>query len=134
MGAVLAVLEQRDGKLRAVSHEIMGAARLLAGGGSVDAVVVEAVSGYADAVVERARAGSYSAIVLAAGAQGRDLGPRIAAKLGLPLLADVTALSVDGGIVATRPVYSGKALSRVRVTASSCVISVRPNAFAPADV
>jgi len=134
MASILAVLEQRDGKQRGVSREVLGAARLLAGAsGTVDAVLIGPVSGYAAAVAARARSGSYSAIVLAATAQGRDLGPRIAARLGVPLLADVTDLSSDQGIVATRPVYSGKALSRVRVTAASCVISVRPNAFAPAD-
>jgi len=162
MSAILAVLEQRDGKPRGVSHEVLAAARRLAdaSGGTVDAVLigpngvsteglgahgadrvfVVAGDGFtlyqgaasAAAVAERAKAGTYAAIVLAATAQGRDLGPRIAARLGLPLLADVTALSTEQGIVATRPVYSGKALSRVRVTAPSCVISVRPNVFAPA--
>lgn len=133
MGAVLAVLEERDGKLRSVALEVLTAARQLAAAGKVDAVRISPKSGHAAAIAERAKSGPYAAIVLAATAQGRDLGPRIAARLGIPLLADVTALSHDQGIVATRPVYSGKALSRVRVTAPSCVISVRPNAFAAAD-
>jgi electron transfer flavoprotein alpha subunit len=162
MAAILAVLEQRDGKLKKVSHEVLTAARQLAGpGGRIDALVVgpagttleglgafgaERVffvgddrlrlyqpAGYAASVVERAQADQYAAIVLSATAQGRDLGPRVAARLSVPLVADVIALQSDGGIVASRPVYSGKALCRVKVHAASCVISVRPNVFTPVE-
>ena len=38
----------------------------------------------------RAKGGSYRAIVLGFSAQGRDLGPRVAAKLDAPIAADVT--------------------------------------------
>ena len=45
---------------------------------------------------------------------------------------DVTDLSVeDGTIVATRPLYAGKALQKVRVLGKPAVISVRPNVFNP---
>ena len=162
MAAILAVLEQRDGKLKKISHEVLTAARQLSGAnGRVDALVMgppatavdglgafgaERVflvgderlrlyqaAGYAASVTERAKADQYAAIVLSATAQGRDLGPRVAARLSLPLLADVTALQSEGGIVAARPVYSGKALCRLKVTAPSCVISVRPNVFTPVE-
>jgi electron transfer flavoprotein alpha subunit len=159
MATILAVLEQRDGKIKRVSHEILAAARSLAdaGGGTVDALVVGPSGTSADglgvhgadrvflasddaarlyqpgmlvaAVVERARASSYCAVLVAATAQGKDLAPRIAARLGAPLAADVTGLRQDGGIVVTRPVYSGKAVATMRLTAPLSVISVRPNAF-----
>jgi electron transfer flavoprotein alpha subunit len=160
MAGVLAVLEQRDGTLKKVSLEVLAAARQIAGTGGVDALVAgppgiaadslaahgadrvflaadEDVRLYqparlAAAVAGRAKAESYAAVVLAATAQGRDLAPRIAARLGAPLAADVTALALDNGIVVTRPVYSGKALLRARLTAAPAVISVRPNAVAPA--
>ena len=47
MTAILAITEQRDGALRKVSHEVVAAARQLAGGGTVDALVfgTAAVSG-----------------------------------------------------------------------------------------
>src|SRR5205823_9230604 len=38
----------------------------------------------------RARDGSYRAVVLPFSAQGRDLGPRLAAKLDAPIASDVT--------------------------------------------
>src|SRR5690349_8457968 len=41
-------------------------------------------------IAARAGAGSYRAIVLGFSAQGRDVGPRVAAKLDLPIATDVT--------------------------------------------
>ena len=93
-----------------------------------------AAEGYAQAIAERAKAGKYGAVVFAAGAQGKDLAPRVAAKLGVPLAADVTDVSVEGGApVATRPVYAGKALLRVKVGATPALVSLRPNVFTPVE-
>src|SRR5262245_48979014 len=137
MGNVLAVLEQRAGKIRRVSLESLAAARQVAGsGGQVDALLIGGAatpelgafgadrvfvvnderlalyqpSDYAALVAGRAREGSYQAIIVGATALGRDLGPRVAARLALPLLADVTAISPQDGIVVNRPAYSGKAI------------------------
>jgi len=161
--AVLAVLEQRDGALRKVSHEVVTAARRLADGlgGEVHALVlaagpvrgVDALGGFgadkvttttaaafakydaeagARVVAERVKAAGYGAVVLAASAQGRDLAPRVAAKLGVALAADATDLAAEGGaIVVTRPVYAGKALLRVKLTARPALLSVRPSVFTP---
>jgi len=93
-----------------------------------------AAEGYAQAIAERAKAGGYGAVVLAAGAQGKDLAPRVAAKLGVPLAADVTDIVIEGGaVIATRPVYAGKALLRVKITASPALVSLRPNVFTPVE-
>jgi len=72
--------------------------------------------------------------VFAATGPGRDLAPRVAAKLASPLLTDVTAVEVDGGaVVATRPVFAGKALARVRALGTPALLSIRPNVFAVGD-
>jgi electron transfer flavoprotein alpha subunit len=129
---VLAVLEQRDGTLRKVSFEVVTAARRLSS--EVDAVVCSSpgAEGCATAVAERAKSGGYGAVVFAATATGRDLAPRVAAKLGVGVAADVTDLTVEGdAIVATRPVYAGKAMQKVRVLSKPAVVSVRPNVFTP---
>ncbi len=161
MADVLAVTEVRAGTVRAVSQEVTSVARGLADalGGAVDAVVAGAATkDAADALGRRgadrvlalagatqvdelavqvaAVAGSrdYGAVVLAATGRGRDLAPRVAAKLGTPLLTDVTAVDVDDGdVVATRPVFAGKALARVRMQRVPAVLSIRPNVFAPTD-
>jgi len=62
--------------------------------------------------------GGHRCIVFAASATGKDLAPRVAAKLGVAVAADITDLATDGGaIVVTRPVYAGKALLKVKVAA-----------------
>jgi electron transfer flavoprotein alpha subunit len=165
MSHVLAVLEQRDGSLRKISHEVVTGARRLADAldGEVHALVLAAGAvqgtdasgrygadkvitathagfgqyapeGYARAVAERVQSGGYATVVFAASAQGKDLAPRVAARLGVPLAADVTDVAVDGGaVIVTRPVYAGKALLKVKVTASPAVVSLRPNVFTPVE-
>ncbi|MGH7710491.1 MAG: electron transfer flavoprotein subunit alpha/FixB family protein, partial [Gemmatimonadaceae bacterium] len=60
---------------------------------------------------ERARAG-YAAVLVGASARGRDLAPRVAARLGTPILSDVTSLTVEGAaLVATHPMYTGKVIA-----------------------
>ncbi len=157
MAAILAVTEQRDGVLRKVSYETVTAARLLADtlGATVDALVVGAGTvtgsdqlatygadrvltadhasfglyqpdGYAATVV--AAAEGCAAIVFGATATGKDLAPRVAAKLGVGYAAEITGCTVEGDhLVATRPVYAGKALQKIRLTGSPAVLSVRPN-------
>jgi electron transfer flavoprotein alpha subunit len=163
MGGILAVLEQRDGALKKVSHEVVTAARPLADGltAGVDAIAIgpmalDATSAtkfgaddvvivaddhvalyqphlYVRAVAERVKAKDYSVVLLSATALGKDLGPRLAARLGWPLAADVTDVSVSDGLVVTRPVYAGKAVYRLKVTGPRCVISIRPNSVTPVE-
>jgi electron transfer flavoprotein alpha subunit len=163
MATILAVLEQRVGALRKVSLEVLAAARQLADatGASVDALLcadgpvtgAEVLGAHgADRVLvathpefrlyspdgmgaaAAAAAAGHLAVVFAATATGRDLAPRVAARLGVGCATDVTALQVEGGkVIATRPVYGGKALQRVRLDGAPAIVSVRPNTFAPAQ-
>lgn len=158
MADVLAVAEVRDGVVRSVSGEVVSVARGLSDslGGSVDVAVAcgpapgaaavalgeqgadrvlafdvaTQVDVLAAALADHVGAGRYGAVVFAASGPGRDLAPRVAAKLARPLLTDVTAVEVDDGqVVATRPVFAGKALARVRVPAAPALLSIRPNVF-----
>jgi len=88
--------------------------------------------GYTSVAVKAAAELSPEAILVAATAMGRDLAPRLAARLGVGALADVTALRFDGDeLVARRPVYSGKAFAEVTTAGKRPqVISLRPNVFA----
>ena len=89
---------------------------------------------YARAVAERAAAGGYAALVFAASATGKDLAPRVAARLGVALAQDVTDVAVEAGAVAVvRPVYAGKALLKLKVTGRPAVVSLRPNVFTPVE-
>lgn len=86
--------------------------------------------GYADVVAERIRVGGYSVVVFSATTLGKDLAPRVAALLDVPLATDATKVDVeDGRVVIERPVYAGKAFARLEIDASPVLVSVRPNVF-----
>ena len=157
MASVLAVAESRDGTIRKVSFEVVTAARQLADGlgATVDVIVPgsgpvgggDRLAKYgADRVLNAthpafalynpdgfsatiaAAASGHAAIVFAATATGRDLAPRVAARLGVGCATDVTGLTVEAGkVVATRPVYAGKALQRLQLNATPAIVSLRPN-------
>src|SRR5207245_11522267 len=64
----------------------------------------------------------------------RELMARLAAKLGVGLSADSVALAMNGDkLVATRPVYAGKLLSKVTWAKQPYLATLRPNVFKPAD-
>jgi electron transfer flavoprotein alpha subunit len=89
-------------------------------------------SGYASAVAKAVEAVKPQAVLFAASAMGRDLAPRVAARLGVGLAADCTALGFEGGaLIATRPVFAGKAVQRVRFPRTPALLSLRPKVFAP---
>ena len=91
-----------------------------------------APEGYTRAIADRLKTGAYGALVFAASAAGKDLAPRVAARLGRPLVQDITDVRVvSGAVIAIRPVYAGKALLEVRVVGTPAVLSLRPNVFTP---
>jgi electron transfer flavoprotein alpha subunit len=93
-----------------------------------------APEGMAQAVAERVTAGGCRGVVFAASAAGKDLAPRVAARLGTGLAQDVTDVAVEGGaVVVTRPVYAGKALLKVRLAGTPALLSLRPNVFTPVE-
>jgi len=70
-------------------------------------------------------------ILIGATAMGRDLGPRLAARLGVGLASDCTALDLEGGrLLATRPIFAGKALAKVKLNGDPQMVTVRPNVLA----
>ena len=74
------------------------------------------------------------AIFGAVTARQRELLARLAARLGVGLSADSVAFSVqDGKLVATRPVYAGKLLSKVTWSKPPWLVTLRPNVFKTGD-
>jgi electron transfer flavoprotein alpha subunit len=72
--------------------------------------------GYTDTLAALATEVEPSIILIGATALGKDLGPRLAARLGVGLASDCTALEIaDGRLLATRPVFAGKALAKVKL-------------------
>ncbi|HTM01538.1 MAG TPA: electron transfer flavoprotein subunit alpha/FixB family protein [Candidatus Omnitrophota bacterium] len=89
---------------------------------------------YAEAVKLAVASLSPEVLLFGATGQGRDLSARAAARLGAGLASDCVGFEwKDGGLVARRPVFAGKAFARVAFGAARpCVASVRPNTFQPA--
>ncbi len=91
-----------------------------------------AAQGYSAAVAEAVSASRARLVLVAGTAMGRDVAPRVAARLGAACASDLSAIEAedDGTIRATRPVYSGKARARLRLPAQQpCVASLRPKLF-----
>ena len=159
---VLVFIEQRGAQVRAVSREALGEASRLAkalggevvgvcaapadpglaalGDAGADRVLLATNAAFARydgagfaTVVAQAVAAVKPAVVLFAGSSmGRDLAPRVAARLGVGLASDCTAMSTAGGVLtATRPVFAGKAVQRLRFPNSPAMATLRPKVFAP---
>lgn len=72
-------------------------------------------------------------VLMPATFMGRDLAPRLAARIGGGCATDVVELSIgdNGGLDVKRPVYNGKAYCHVTFAADRVAIAtVRPNTFA----
>ena len=78
----------------------------------------------------RAKAGSYRAIVLGFSAQGRDLGPRLAARLDAPIASDVIDVQITGDTFTVKhPAYANKVVVTLAITGSPVIVSIRPAAI-----
>jgi electron transfer flavoprotein alpha subunit len=81
---------------------------------------------------ERIKSGGYRAALFPASAHGRDIAPRVAAKLGVPVASDVVAIEGQGdALVVRHPVYTGKVIATLSLTATPAIISIRPGNVTP---
>ena len=150
---VLILAELMDGKIAAVTQELVGAAQRL-GAGPVSAMligsgVVGAASGVTGVektyVVDDAALAEYTTdgftnaaaavvaladpaiILLGQTNAGRDLGPALSFKLGTAVAMDTTSLEMkDGKLHTTRPAYGGNARAVNGFTSTPAIATVRP--------
>jgi len=109
-----------------------GAAKLLVA--ESDALKQYAPDVLAQLIADVAKKGDYVAIVFGASSIGKDLAPRVAAKVDVPLAADAIGVAFDGGkLTVKRPVYAGRALATVTLDATPGMVSIRPNVFRPQE-
>lgn len=164
MPDILVFAESRAGMVRKVVFELLTAARGLAAGGEVHAVLAGAsgigsqaeslarhgadtvfvtehaalgeynAEALAALVAGRARDGGYRAVLFGATAQGKDVGPRVAAKLGVPIASDTLSVSLDGdSTTVTHFVYAGKIVATLRLDALPAIVALRPGAVAAVE-
>jgi len=160
MGNILIIGEHQDGKVKKVTQELVSKAAELALkiGAEVDVVlfghgiqnpgelgqfgakkvyVVDTpklqnynTEGATKVVADLVGEVKPSVILGTASTLGKDLLPRLAARLGAGLASDCTDLKIqDGKLLATRPIYAGKAFVDVTFESEIQMASARPNSF-----
>ena len=125
-----------------VGNSVSGLAAELGAYGASHVIVAEderlqlySTTAYANIVAEAAKREAATMVFLPASQMGKDIAPRVAGKLSAGIAADCTALNVEGGdVIATRPIYAGKALIDVKVTSAIKIFTLRPNVFTAAPV
>jgi electron transfer flavoprotein alpha subunit len=70
---------------------------------------------------------AYDAILAPATANGKNVLPRVAAKLDVPQLSDIIA--VEAPAIFRRPIYAGNAVQKIEASGFKKVITVRIAAF-----
>lgn len=160
---VLVFIEQRDGKIKSSAHEALTVGTKLAGSpdnlaavliGSGTAALAPQLAGwganviftadsadlalyniqsYANGVEAAIKAFTPDVVLGVASPMGRDLFPRLAARLDGSILTDLTAIEASGsGITGTKPMYSGKCIADVASAGAKITFAtVRQNVFQP---
>lgn len=155
--SILVVADVRGGQLRHVTVEALGGAQAIADGGAIAAVLIgdgvrdmagelarygasevlvadgplyaryspDAYIAALEAALERSRP---QVVLFAHSAIGRDVAPMLAARHRAGQVSDVVDMAIEGDdVVFTRPIYAGKAFTRVKVVGDLIVATLRPN-------
>jgi electron transfer flavoprotein alpha subunit len=87
-------------------------------------------SGYTEAISNYAKEVNAVCLIVGNTSLGNDLAPRLAVKLNSGCIMDCVDLKVESGeIIATRPIYAGKAFIKVKLSSDVKVFTIRPNVF-----
>lgn len=157
---ILVVAEHRDGAINRATYEAVAAAQQMAGGGAIhvavlgadtaavaadlaglDVATVLAIShpalgvytadGFTLALAQVIAANAPDYVLLPHTYQTRDFAPMLAARLGAPILTDVTAIAGTGSEATfSRPMFQGKLSGQVRPVGSGpAIVTVQIGAF-----
>jgi len=114
-------------------HNAQAAADAAAKIAGVSKVLLAEAAGFEHGLAENvaaqviALAGAYSHLVFPATASGKNIAPRVAAKLDVGQVSDITkVVSAD---TFERPIYAGNAIATVQATDAVKVITVRGTGF-----
>ncbi|MFZ5432607.1 MAG: electron transfer flavoprotein subunit alpha/FixB family protein [Calditrichota bacterium] len=164
MSTLLVFCESKSGKFKPVTREACSAAAKVAAGLGAEVVAVHvggeiadaaalgafgakkviqiingeltaySTEGYAQAAAEIITSENPLYVFIPATSRGKDLAPRIAAKLSRTLASDCTDLRVEGGqLEILRPMYAGKLNMWAKPLGDGPIITLRPKAFLAED-
>jgi electron transfer flavoprotein alpha subunit len=151
--AVLVVAEHDNTSLKDATNKVVTAAKAM--GGDVDVLIAGSNAGdvaQAAAKIDGVRkvlhadgatlgkqlaeamdalitplAANYDAVIFPASTTGKNVAPRVAAKLDVMQVSNI--IGVEGADTFVRPIYAGNALITVKDSQSKKVITVQPTAF-----
>jgi electron transfer flavoprotein alpha subunit len=155
MAEVLVLVEHAEGALKKISAELITAARVLGepaavvvgkpgtaeplveglkAAGAAKVYVAESddaesylVTPFVDVLASLAESASPAGVLLAATADGKEIGGRLAARLGSGLLVDV--VEVKAGATGVHSIFGGAFTVEAQATGDTPVITVRPGAI-----
>ena len=83
---------------------------------------------YANVIAKLIEENKPQVVLIGASINGKDLAPRLSAKLGAGLASDCTEIGIaDGKLTAKRPIFAGKAFASVAFKSDIQIATVRPN-------
>jgi electron transfer flavoprotein alpha subunit len=128
--SVLALGDDLSGQSDALSK--LGAAKVhLAQAPGLDQALPER---WAPIIQQVVAAGGYQVICSPSSSTGKDVLPRLAARLDAGMASDVTAVAFEGDkLTYSRPMYAGNVLGKVQVVTDVEVVTVRQTEFAPCE-
>ena len=162
MSEVLVLVDHVDGKVRKPTLELLTIAKRLGEPSAVFIGAADAAAGVAESVkkygaekvyvvddteikgylvapkaevlqqlVEKA---SPAAVLIPSSAEGKEIGARLAVKIGSGLITDAVDVQVgDGGPLTTQSVFAGNYTVQAKVTQGTPIITVKPNSAAPEE-
>ncbi len=165
MSNILVIGEHSEGKIKKVTEELVTKAAELAAkaGGEVHVALIGSgvqgaeglgafgakkvlllqntqlqnynTEGYVKVIADLVKEAQPAIVLGTASPMGKDLFPRLAARLEAGLASDCINLDVQGSkLVATRPIYSGKAFVDITFESPVQLATTRPNSFMPKSV
>ena len=99
-----------------------------------ESLINYSTSAYTKAIYEFANEINADILILGNTSLGKDLAPHLCVKLNAGISMDCISLDFkESNIIATRPVYAGKALVEVKINSDKKVFVLRPNVFNPGE-
>ncbi|MDR6172892.1 electron transfer flavoprotein alpha subunit [Nocardioides zeae] len=159
MSEVLVLVDHVDGAVRKPTFELLAIAKKLGtpaavfiGGAGEAADATAAVKKYgaekvyvvddaeikgylvapkAEALAQLVEKTSPAAVLIVSGAEGKEVGARLAVKTGSGLITDAVDVAEDG--TATQSVFAGNYTLTGKVTKGTPIITVKPNSASPEE-
>lgn len=155
MSKILVFIESTNGKIKRSSQELLTAAKksgmpvvALVGGSKANEMIAECgqfgahevltVSGaeydnynsqlFSEILSAGVKESQATIVLGSASSLGKDLFPRVAAKMDCGVLSDCTELNISGGkVTVKKPVYSGKVFAKMGFTGGTQFVLMRAN-------